>query len=94
MLLEERLGPMLLTRWKDGRPNPLAAQMNHLPFPEVAATTRPSARPCSRCCTFTLDHLKDSTPQILAAFADALASDDPEVIRELVECAPSQGVIL
>ncbi len=40
----------------------------------------------------TFDELKDSTPQILLAIADALASDNPEVIRELVRRAPSQGL--
>src|SRR5688572_9122168 len=40
----------------------------------------------------TYDQLKDSTPQILAAIAGALASDDPDVIRELVRRAPAQGL--
>jgi signal transduction histidine kinase len=40
----------------------------------------------------TFDELKDSTPIILLAIADALASDDPDVIRELVNCAPGQGL--
>lgn len=35
----------------------------------------------------SLDELNDSTPQILGAIADALGSDDPALIRELVRCA-------
>ncbi len=104
MVQDERVGPMLMTRGTDGRLNPLVAQLTHLPFPEVAATLRSvaeritvawdaavrEAMPQMRHLSF--DELKDSTPQILAAIADALASDDPDVIRELVECAPSQGL--
>ena len=40
----------------------------------------------------TFDELKDSTPEILLAIADALASDDPDLIRELVNRAPKQGL--
>jgi signal transduction histidine kinase len=40
----------------------------------------------------TFDELKDSTPQILNAIADALASDDPKLIDELVKRAPAQGL--
>jgi signal transduction histidine kinase len=84
--------------------NPLAAQLTHRPFPEVAevllaaaaaitlewdAVVR-QAMPQMRGLTF--DELKDSTPQILLAIAHALASDDPDVIRELINRAPSQGL--
>ena len=40
----------------------------------------------------TSDELKNSTPQLLLAIARALASDDPDVIRELVSRAPSKGL--
>ena len=40
----------------------------------------------------TFDEVKDSTPAILVAIADALASDDPELIGGLIRCAPSQGL--
>jgi len=84
--------------------NPLIVQLTHRPFPEVANAIRSSvdqitvawddavrkAMPQMRHLTF--DELKDSTPQILICMADALASDDPEVIHELMERAPAQGL--
>ena len=84
--------------------NPLLAQLTHPPFHDVADIIRLGvdeithewdiavrhAMPQMRHLTF--DELKDSTPQILMAIADALESDDPDVIRELVNCAPSQGL--
>src|SRR5665213_2433671 len=84
--------------------NPLIAQLTHRPFPEVAEALRleidgitltwdaavRQAMPQMQHLTF--DELKDSTPQILLAIADALASDDPNLIRELIRRAPSQGL--
>ena len=84
--------------------NPLIVQLTHRPFPEVADAIRASvdhitvawdtavrkAMPQMRNLTF--DELKDSTPQILLCIADALASDDPNVIDELVSRAPAQGL--
>jgi signal transduction histidine kinase len=84
--------------------NPLLAQLTHRPFPEVAQAIRSSvdqitvawdvevrnAMPQMRNLTF--DELKDSTPQILVCIADALASDDPELINELIGKAPAQGL--
>lgn len=40
----------------------------------------------------TIEELRDSTPQILHAMADALESDDPALIKALVERAPQQGL--
>ena len=83
--------------------NPLLAQLSHIPFPEMADALRSTA---DRITTdwdaavreampqmrhLTVDELKDSTPAILAAIADALASDDPEQVRELVRRSPDQG---
>jgi signal transduction histidine kinase len=84
--------------------NPLLAQLTHRPFPEVAEILRAGAdqitldwdtavrqaMPQMRHLTF--DELKDSTPEILLAIAHALASDDPNVIQELLSRAPSQGL--
>jgi len=84
--------------------NPLVAQLTHRPFPEVADVLRSvadqitlawdaavrEAMPQMRHLTF--NELKDSTPQILLAIADALGSDDPDLIRELMHRAPSQGL--
>jgi signal transduction histidine kinase len=84
--------------------NPLIAQLTHRAFPEVAEVLRAEvdaitfawdaavreAMPQMRHLTF--EQLKDSTPQILRDIADALASDDPDVIRELVTSAPGQGL--
>jgi signal transduction histidine kinase len=85
-------------------PTPLVAQLTHLPFPEVARVLRAVADRITRAWDvavreampqmrhLTFDELKDSTPQILLAIADALASDDPDEIRELVMRAPQQGL--
>lgn len=84
--------------------NPLDAQLTHRPFPEVAEVLRSQADRITRAWDaavrrsmpqmrhLTFDQLKDSTPQILFAIADALGSDDPEAIRELVRRAPAQGL--
>ena len=84
--------------------NPLLAQLTHRPFPEVAeiilagadeithewdAAVR-DAMPQMQNLTFA--ELKNTTPEILRAIAHALASDDPDVIRELVSRAPAQGL--
>jgi signal transduction histidine kinase len=84
--------------------NPLTAQLTHRPFQELAAAIRSrvdritlawdtavrKAMPQMQHLTF--DELKDSTPEILNAIADALASDDPELIAELLGRAPAQGL--
>jgi signal transduction histidine kinase len=84
--------------------NPLTAQLTHRPFHELADTIRSRvdeitlawdaavrmAMPQMQRLTF--DELKDSTPEILNAIADALASDDPNLIDELVKRAPAQGL--
>jgi signal transduction histidine kinase len=84
--------------------NPLLAQLTHRPFPEVASILRKVAdqitidwdsavrQAMPQMQHLTFDELKDSTPQILQAIADALGSDDPDVIRELVRCSPQQGL--
>jgi signal transduction histidine kinase len=84
--------------------NPLLAQLTHRPFPDVAEILRNDAdqithewdaavrKAMPQMQHLTYDELKDSTPQILLAISHALASDDPEVIRELVNRAPSQGL--
>ena len=84
--------------------NPLVAQLSHRPFPEVADALRSEAARITSAWDaavreampqmrrLTLHELRDSTPQILLAIADALASEDPEVIRELVHRAPAQGL--
>jgi signal transduction histidine kinase len=93
-----------IVKRKDTDINPLIAQLTHRPFPELAAALRSvadrvtlawdaavrQAMPQMRHLTF--DELKDSTPQILLAIADALESDDPEMIRELISRAPAQGL--
>lgn len=84
--------------------NPLIAQLTHPAFPEVAEALRSEveaitlawdtavreAMPQMRHLTFK--ELRDSTPRILFDIADALASDDPDVIHELVSSAPGQGL--
>ncbi|HZK81806.1 MAG TPA: HAMP domain-containing sensor histidine kinase [Humisphaera sp.] len=84
--------------------NPLTAQLTHRPFHELADAIRArvdritlawdaavrNAMPQMQRLTF--DELKDSTPEILNAIADALASDDPKLIDELISCAPAQGL--
>src|SRR4051812_14218151 len=84
--------------------NPLVAQLSHRSFPELAD----ALRSCSKAITreweaavrqaiprmdrFTYAELKDSTPQILSAIADAVGSCDPEVIKRVVDEAPMQGL--
>jgi signal transduction histidine kinase len=89
---------------EENQMNPLLAQLTHPPFLDVAEIIRLGvdeithewdiavrhAMPQMRHLTF--DELKDPTPQILMAIADALESDDSDVINELVNCAPSQGL--
>lgn len=84
--------------------NPLEAMFTHRPLPEVAAALRSAvedicvawdavvrqAMPQMRHLSFR--ELEDSTPQILRAIADALASDDPRLIRGLLHAAPAQGL--
>jgi len=84
--------------------NPLLLQLTHAPFEDVAGALRSGinqitiewvaairhAMPQMEHLTF--DELKDSTPEILHAIADALASDDPDLIGELMKCAPAQGL--
>jgi signal transduction histidine kinase len=97
-------GSSALTKREVNGLNPLIAQLTHRPFPEVAKALRSEATqitlawdvavrqamPQMQCLTF--DELKDSTPEILVAIADALASNDPEMIRDLVRRAPMQGL--
>jgi signal transduction histidine kinase len=84
--------------------NPLIAQLTHRPFPEVAAAIRASADQITRdwdaavrkampqMQKLTFEELKDSTPEILLCIAEALASDDPEMIDALMGRAPAQGL--
>lgn len=84
--------------------NPLVAQLTHRPFPEVAEVLRSESGAITAAWDaavreampqmrhLTTDQLRDSTPLILDAIADALASEDPELIRELVRHAPAQGL--
>lgn len=86
------------------RTNPLIQQLTHSAFVELAAVIRAgidgitsewvaairNAMP--QMANLSFDELKDSTPQILMAMAQALASDDPSVISELVNQAPAQGL--
>jgi len=84
--------------------NPLTAQLTHRPFSELADAIRSQVdritlawdaavrKAIPQMQRLTFDELKDSTPEILRAIADALASDDPSVIDELVRCAPAQGL--
>jgi signal transduction histidine kinase len=90
--------------WAETSVNPLLIQLTHPPFSKVAEIIRSradeithewdtavrEAMPQMRHLTF--DELKDCAPQILEAIAGALGSDDPEVIRELLSRAPSQGL--
>jgi signal transduction histidine kinase len=83
---------------------PLAAQLTHQPFPLLAEALRSESDRITRAWDvavresmpqmrrLTFEELSNSTPQILIAIADALASDDPKVIRELVHTAPHQGL--
>jgi signal transduction histidine kinase len=84
--------------------NPLTAQLTHRPFPEVAEAIRSEVdeitlewdaavrQAMPQMKNLTLDELSRSTPQILLAIADALASDDPDVIRELISRSPAMGL--
>ena len=84
--------------------NPLLAQLTHRPFPEMAKVIRVEAdritiawdavvrEAMPQMQHLTFDEMKDSTPQILLAIADALESDDASLIRELIRRAPSQGL--
>jgi signal transduction histidine kinase len=84
--------------------NPLLAQLTHRAFPEVAEIIRSGAdqitrewdvevrRAMPQMKHLTFDELKDSTPEILLAISDALASEDPELIGELIARAPAQGL--
>jgi len=84
--------------------NPLLAQLIHRPFPEVADALRAEADAITTAWDaavheampqmrhLTITELSDSTPQIPLAITDALASDDPEVVRELVHHVPARGL--
>jgi signal transduction histidine kinase len=84
--------------------NPLLAQLTHRPFPEVAEILRSDAdqithewdaavrKAMPQMRNLTYDELKDSTPAILLAISHALASADPELIGELINRAPLQGL--
>ncbi|MDB5296707.1 MAG: histidine kinase [Phycisphaerales bacterium] len=103
-LYNASIGRLLFTRRGERASNPLIAQLTHQAFPELAEVLREEAGRITRAWDvavreampqmrhLTFDELKDSTPQILAAIADALASDDPELIGDLIRCAPSQGL--
>jgi len=85
--------------------DPLLAQLTHRPFPEVAEILRDSAVRISvdwqaailqampQMQHLTFDELNESTPQILLAISHALASEDANMIRELVKCAPTHGLL-
>jgi signal transduction histidine kinase len=105
MISEEQMEKEVVLRITDDeQSNPLVDQLTHLRFPEVAQTLRMAiesitldwvktcrvAMPQMRHLTF--DEIKDSTPEILYGIADALASDDPICIRELIDRAPAQGL--
>jgi signal transduction histidine kinase len=104
MIVKDRIRPELLDDGDPAAVNPLVAQLTHRPFPEVADALRSVAGDIARdwdvavrqampqMRRLTVEELKDSTPQILMAIADALASDDPGTIRDLVGCAPQQGL--
>ena len=103
MTMQDCLDHAILGGIEDDKVNPLVAQLTHLPFPEVAEVLRSRVdaitvawdkavrRAMPQMQHLTFDELKDSTPVILMAIADALASDDPDEIRELVTRAPQQG---
>jgi signal transduction histidine kinase len=104
MIVNDRLRPQLLIAVDGTEPNPLVAQLIHKPFPKLANVLRAMAdritiawdlavrRAMPQMKRLTFDELKDSTPAILLAIADALASDDPELISDLIKCAPRQGL--
>lgn len=104
MINDQYIGRLLFDKSQDQLTNPLLAQLIHKPFPEVAHVLRAegaritlawdvavrAAMPQMR--RLSLEELKDSTPEILLAIANALASDNPESIRELLGQAPEQGL--
>jgi signal transduction histidine kinase len=104
MIKNDCLRPELFDRRDRAAVNPLVAQLTHGKFPEAAEALRSAADDITRDWDtavrqampqmrhLTVDELKDSTPQILRAIADALASDDPQAIQSLVRCAPQQGL--
>ncbi len=103
MALKDCVGQAVPVHVEDDDLNPLVAQLTHLPFPELADNLRSRVdaitvawdkavrRAMPQMQHLTFDELKDSTPVILMAIADALASDDADQIRELVRRAPAQG---
>jgi signal transduction histidine kinase len=105
MIIEEQMEKDVVLRITDDeQSNPLVDQLTHLCFPEVAQTLRMAIESITldwvKTCRvampqmqhLTFDELKDSTPEILYGIADALASDDPGCIRELIDRAPAQGL--
>jgi signal transduction histidine kinase len=104
MIVNDRIRPELFERSELDDVNPLVAQLTHGAFPEVANALRSVAdaiardwdvavrRAMPQMRRLTVDELRDSTPQILLAIADALASDDPGTIQDLVSCSPQQGL--
>lgn len=79
-------------------------QFSHRPFPEVAGALRATAHSITQTWKSTIravlpqlrhltgEQLRDSTPQILLAIADAMASEDPGMISGLIAKAPAQGL--
>src|SRR5687767_13129103 len=73
-------------------------------FPEIGAILRARVKPILRewgklvrrhvppASSLDFDEVLDGLPQILPAMADALASDDPDNVRRLMERSPEQGV--
>jgi signal transduction histidine kinase len=104
MITEYGTGQVELRKGTNGRSNPLVAQLTHAPFPEMARILQASAESitydwvaaCKEAMPqmerLTFDEVKDSTPQILHGIGDALASDDPALIHELIKLAPAQGL--
>ena len=104
MIANDRIRPALLVRRDPAEMNPLVVQLTHVPFPEAADALRSVAeqitlewdaavrRAMPQMERLTFDELKDSTPQILLAIADALASDDPESISNVLRVSPAQGL--
>jgi signal transduction histidine kinase len=84
--------------------NPLVAQLTHHPFPQLAEALRASANAVTlawvavvrlaipRMAGLTHEELQDSTPTILLAIADAMASGDPDEIRGVLSRSPMQGL--
>jgi signal transduction histidine kinase len=84
--------------------NPLIAQLTHSPFPQLATALRSSADEVTvawvaavrdaipRMAGLTYDELKDSTPIILLAIADAMASGKAEDISGVMSHSPMQGL--